>query len=37
MLDLFMLNRDGATAICTLGQGDVLLIGRNTKKHEPSF
>jgi len=34
---LFLLNRDGASAVCTLGRGDVLLIGRNLKKHEPRF
>jgi len=35
--NLFLLNRNGATAICTLGRGDVILIGRNTKKREPRF
>lgn len=35
--NLFLLNRNGAHAVCTLGRGDVLLIGRNTRKHEPRF
>ena len=34
---LFLLYRNGAQAVCTLGRGDTLLVGRNTKKREPRF
>lgn len=35
VLALYRLYNNGAQCICTLARGDVLLIGRNTKKHEP--